>query len=406
LRSEEAVAAFPIDHPDRAAVLFNLGRILISKLQRTKHPHDLEYASQCFKECVELHSAAPTLRIDAAFKLFIILAEVQNWTEASEITKIAVNLLSRVSSRSLNQNDQQHMIRRYAGLASHAAAAAIQAGKPETDAVQLLELGRGVIANLQFEAKTDLTDLRRQNPQLAKEFEHLRDSLDASPSQCLVSTEPTTVGSSRHSAGRDLDKTIDRIRQLPNFERFLLPPTANELMAAAAPMHLVVLINVSTFRCDALLIQHDSITVLNLPRLHEATIKKVAIGMRSCSLTKNQMLELLQWLWEALTGPVLDALGFCEPVTTENWPRMCWIPTGPLCHVPIHAAGYHRQASSRTVLDRVVSSYSPSIKALLYARRNVAQRSHSQACDKAVLISMDTTPGQNQCSRQAGPARS
>jgi len=70
------------------------------------------------------------------------------------------------------------------------------------------------------------------------------------------------------------------------------------------------------------------------------------------------------------------------------------IPTGPLCLLPIHAAGYHCEPSSRTVLDRVISSYSPSIKALLYARRNRAQRdpSRCRASGKTVLISMGTTP--------------
>jgi hypothetical protein len=50
-----------------------------------------------------------------------------------------------------------------------------------------------------------------------------------------------------------LIKTADRMRQLLNFQRFLLPPTANELMTAAS-MHPVVLINVSFIRCDAFLI--------------------------------------------------------------------------------------------------------------------------------------------------------
>lgn len=69
--------------------------------------------------------------------------------------------------------------------------------------------------------------------------------------------------------------------------------------------------------------------------------------------------------------------------------------TSPLCLLPIHAAGYHSETGSKTVLDRVISSYSPSIKALLYARRNEAQKSRSRApaSDKTVLVSMSITPG-------------
>ncbi len=36
--------------------------------------------------------------------------------------------------------------------------------------------------------------------------------------------------------------------------------------------------------------------------------------------------------------------------------------------LPVHAAGYHRTHHGATVLDRVVSSYSPTVRALSYAR--------------------------------------
>lgn len=71
--------------------------------------------------------------------------------------------------------------------------------------------------------------------------------------------ETTAAGFSRsHTASLEMDKTIDRIRQLSNFERFLLPPTADELMMAAGPHHPVFLINVSPILCDAFLIHNDS----------------------------------------------------------------------------------------------------------------------------------------------------
>jgi len=394
LRAEEAVAAIPLDHPDRAMSMINLGDLLSLRYKLTETPHDRERAIHCLRECVALKSATPTDRICGALTVASILEEGKNWTDASEMTETAVSLLPRVSSRSLGQKDQQHMMKQYAGLASRAAAVALQAGKSATDALKTLEIGRGVIANLQFETRTDLTVLREQHPQVAKEFEQLRDDLDSSNSGPLYSTEESkTVSSQRHATSLELEKTVNRIRLLPNFERFLLPPTASELMMAAAFMHPVVLINVSSLRCDAFIIQQHNITTINLPRLHEANIRRVATAMKSRTLTKHQMLERLKWLWDILAGPVLEELGFLKTPTTGEWPRVCWIPTGPLCLLPIHAAGYHCETSSRTVLDRVVSSYCPSIKALLYARRNEAQRNRSQASDKAILVSMGTTPG-------------
>ena len=47
---------------------------------------------------------------------------------------------------------------------------------------------------------------------------------------------------------------IGDIRRLPGFERFLLAPTDNELKAAAVSGPVVV-INVSDYRCDALIIE-------------------------------------------------------------------------------------------------------------------------------------------------------
>jgi CHAT domain-containing protein len=63
--------------------------------------------------------------------------------------------------------------------------------------------------------------------------------------------------------------------------------------------------------------------------------------------------------------------------------------------LPIHAAGYHTDPASepgrRTVMDRVVSSYTPTIRALRYAR----QHSHLAEADavRALIVAMSTTPG-------------
>jgi CHAT domain-containing protein len=66
----------------------------------------------------------------------------------------------------------------------------------------------------------------------------------------------------------------------------------------------------------------------------------------------SEVAACLDWTWEHLAGPVLDALGPVE--------RVWWCPTGPLTLLPLHAAGF--------ALDRVVSSYTPTCRALLHAR--------------------------------------
>ena len=50
----------------------------------------------------------------------------------------------------------------------------------------------------------------------------------------------------------------------------------------------------------------------------------------------------------------------------EDLPRICWCPTGTLAFLPLHAAGlYDREERGVKVFDFVVSSYTPTVSALL-----------------------------------------
>lgn len=66
--------------------------------------------------------------------------------------------------------------------------------------------------------------------------------------------------------------------------------------------------------------------------------------------------------------------------------------TGLLGRVPIHAAGYHVDQSSNTVLDRVVSSYHPSISSIIRSRRNPSRQAPITS-GQALLVGMASTAG-------------
>jgi CHAT domain-containing protein len=192
--------------------------------------------------------------------------------------------------------------------------------------------------------------------------------------------------SRRYNAGNELDKLIVKIREQPGFEEFLTAPSEAELRAAAKCGPIVV-INVSEYRCDAILVEQHQILSLALPDLNSNDVVNSA---RRSDLEKNQMLE---WLWDAVAHPVLDALGFTQPPSSENWPRLWWIVTGALTKLPIHAAGRHGDGSAETVLDRVMSSYAPSIKAIIYSRRRTAPVVKLSVPEQAVVVDMQDTPG-------------
>ena len=100
----------------------------------------------------------------------------------------------------------------------------------------------------------------------------------------------------------------------------------------------------------------------------------------------------LEWLWDSCCHPILEALSFRETPSRYDWPHVWWIPTELLAQQPLHAAGYHTKQNSNSVLERVISSYTTSIKALLHGRRKPDRRSPEDLTSQALLIVMPETP--------------
>lgn len=201
----------------------------------------------------------------------------------------------------------------------------------------------------------------------------------------------------RHNASYQLDETIEQIRRIPGFDRFLQPLRAEELMNAAAQGPIVI-INANELCSDALLVGTDYIRWVNLYKLWQRDIIKNVKLMRSIwsdNASHHQMSGILEWLWDVIARPILDQLGFVGPPSDDNWPRVWWISTGPLSLLPLHAAGRHFPTSTETVLDRVVSSYSPSVKALLHALQDSRRNDLDSTTNRALTVSMDETPGRS-----------
>ena len=65
--------------------------------------------------------------------------------------------------------------------------------------------------------------------------------------------------------------------------------------------------------------------------------------------------------------------------------------------MPLHAAGRHYHGSTETVLDRALSSYSSSIRALIHARRRDSSLELAPRIrEKTLLVAMEVTPGHSE----------
>ncbi|KAI3331715.1 CHAT domain-containing protein [Xylariaceae sp. AK1471] len=391
---QEAVDMRAESHPSKAMYLINLGTGLDYRCSITGQIADHEGALSQFQSALSNPNSPTIDRIASGIAILRICASISDWQQACDTSEITVDLIPKLTSRHLDNSDRQHLLSQVVGLASNAAAAALHAGRAPIVALKFLEQGRGVLATSLEEMRMDIIDLQAKYPELAKQFTRLRGELDHPITRSTFLSDEYNVpnhqlqASRRYNAGNELDKLIVKIRESPGFEDFLTAPGEAD-MRAAAKCGPIIFINVSEYRCDAILVEQHQIRSLALPDLKSRDAMNWA---QSSNVKKSQMLE---WLWDAVARPVLDALGFTQPPSSENWPRVWWIATGALTKLPIHAAGRHGNGSAETVLDRVMSSYAPSIKAIIYGRRRAAPVATFSVSEQAVLVDMQDTPGQS-----------
>lgn len=409
-----AVRATRADDLGLAGRLATLGDGLTQRLRHTARKRDREAAIAAYEKAASLELADPSTRIRAA-RAAADLVPGEDPGRAADFLEAAIRLFGSLAPRTLARGDQQHAIKEITGLASDAAAFALaddrQAG-PERAlrALSLVEAGRAVLLTQLLGARDDLTDLRLVHPALAERLVALRELLDApdgfgnAPDLTAVPVLGRATEERRRLAAQFAD-VLREIRATPGFGSFGLPPDGRELMAQAGAGP-VVTVNVGARRSDALLLTRDGVDSVALPGLardelarhirafHKALDAAVApdTGPAGWRAAQAAMSEVLEWLWDTAAEPVLGALSFTEPPGPgAGWPRLWWAPGGLLGLLPVHAAGRHAdRGAGRTVMDRVVSSYTPTIRALAYARRRVAS---DASRPRSLIVGMPVTPG-------------
>ncbi|WP_246269186.1 CHAT domain-containing tetratricopeptide repeat protein [Acrocarpospora macrocephala] len=397
----QAVRATPPDHPARAARLTNLGIAGQIRFEQSGHAADRDEAVEAYEEAARSAVGAPSQRIRAAHQAARLIEA--DPTRAAGLLETAVRLLPEVSPRQLERSDQQHMIGQFPGLAADAAAYALADTTTPSDvrgqqALRLLEAGRAVLLSQTLHTRSDLSDLRERHPDLADRFMALRDQLDQ-PVLREAAGQAVSPMDDRHRMAAELADVMERIRSLGGFASFALPPSIEELteQATSGP---VVTFNVSSFRSDALILTRTGISAVELPGLDQASLVDRIDRFRQALSSRDDVviLDVLAWLWDVAAGPVLHELGIDGPPPGDitRWPRVWWAPGGLLTLLPIHAAGHHRAGPDpqhRAVLDRVVSSYTPTVTALRHARQHPAARTPPTGAERALIVAMPTTPG-------------
>jgi CHAT domain len=260
-------------------------------------------------------------------------------------------------------------------------------------ALEALEDTRATTLSVAFNTRRELDNLRAADPELATRFIAIRERAfaDLNPGR---EARPADARPSRTDSEREWAEVHDRIIALPGFDRFLLPVTLgpNDLRPAAADGP-VIMVNIDDRRCDAITLTAQRIDVVALPDLTAADLAARAAAFRTAiehaPTAQPVLLDTLSWLWDVLAEPVLNALGYTDsPPPGQPWPRVWWSPAGPLNFLPVHAAGHYQGDPGASTLDRVVSSYTPTLRALIYSRARPQPARHT-----VLSVAMPATPG-------------
>ncbi|WP_157856423.1 MULTISPECIES: tetratricopeptide repeat protein [Streptomyces] len=351
-----ASAALPPRHPRHALIHYELG-LLLGRRDRTGSAAALRAAA--FHE-----AATPRLRLRAAHAWARGAMEAGRPDEAMTAYGQAVAQLPALVPRHLAPADAERALADTRGLASDAAACALAVGDA-SGALALLELGRGILLGQGMKDHDQLAELRSHAPESAARLEWLRGRLDAGDEEASSDR--------RHALAAEWDGLLAGIRAREGFEDFMRPRRSAHPLPPGIEGP-VVLVNVSRHRCDALVITAEGLEAvalpgLTLPEVLERTVSFLgaldrlreagATDFLSGPSAEAELHGHLGWLWDRVTGPVLDSLGLGVP-SGGRPPRIWWIPTGPLVFLPLHAAGHHE---GRGDLDGAETYYRKAIDA-------------------------------------------
>ncbi|SEP20280.1 CHAT domain-containing protein [Amycolatopsis saalfeldensis] len=359
---EQAVAGMPEGYPDRIRHLRNLSGIHLTRYQRPGgDPADLgralELAEQALAAaegtvlviaCLEVVAACRFLRhradpgavdratieglageiaraaassrppdlISPAHLAGTLASDAGQPDLAVRLLDLAVAQLPLLTPGDVRWPDQEFRLIQHSGLVGRAVAAHFAAGDP-AGAAGIAEAGRAVVVAGRLGARTDLSELQERHPGLAAGFAEIRDRLD----------RPGATVGERDRLRAEREELLTRIRQQDGFARFLEPPRPADLRHAAAD-GTIVLVNPGLTQGDALVITPDAEPVhLELPLLTEHAVGTRAAELLdathatglTASLRKARVVtEILEWLWDAVAGPVAAILpGAAQPSAAQ-----------------------------------------------------------------------------------------
>jgi tetratricopeptide (TPR) repeat protein len=321
-----------------------------------------------------------------------------------------VGRLPLVAGFVLDTPSRLHHLKSTRRIGSDAFVAAVLADQPAT-AVTLIDRAHGVVWS---------QALRQRDPQmegapasLSTELEGLLSAIATRPPVDPAGI-PDQRGTQdlRYIQNTRIQAILRQIRAMPGLSHFMLGSTYEALREVARD-HPVVVLVAARGHAFALIMSgaeesepHALSLTLTSDDLLSLRGSAEQAGLRSRADTRDghtdarmqvqiskmnvnhQPLRVLADIWRSIVKPVIDYLQlevrsdrsiyfpyltlFKQKATGRSRPRLHWCANGDFVFLPIHAAGIYTgpKASQACCSDFVVSSYTPTISALLRAQKS------------------------------------
>ncbi|KAJ6522364.1 tetratricopeptide repeat-containing protein [Mycena vulgaris] len=403
---QEALNSCPNPHPDRVIHLRNLGNCIFYGAELRESRMDaMEMSISKLREASTCTYSAALDRFSAAVAWTKWATEYKH-SSALDAYRTRIHMLPELAALSLNLKSRQQVLTKeeITSLSATSASFAINLDKPNV-AVEFLEASRSIfwsqalnlrspvdkLANVRSDLAMNLRALSRQLEQAS--FRETSEDFSTATQSQLISAEAETTRCRK--VNEDWEETIKAVRRLPGFEDFLYPKSIVSLRRAALSGPVVILL-ANGSSSSALIVKpsedvrHVPLPAINIEELELYSLLPRAISNRNPDIFKDEnnkyltvdstarlyaaredfinkspddILRIhLAELWNNLVKPVFGALNLQK---SEHPPRLWWCPTGMFAFLPIHAAGIYDANGTDCVSDYVVSSYTPTLAALL-----------------------------------------
>ena len=362
----EALSLCPQGYPGRSMYLNNLAGYLCNRFTRWKQSQDEEELFSLYAQLVHVPQVVSSSDLSAA----------REWIRAAEHFQHPTILLAyETSLRLLIQHLAtlpslpRHLVI-LKGLTSSLAVDAFSTCLRKCvpgHAVELLEQGRGVFWSQLTRLRSPLDDIIVSGPvgkTLADEFTRLA---------LLIRNTLNSPGTDQHERvcrlNFEMQRVVTDIRKLPGLSRFLLPLLFSDLQRAASEGP-VVIVSASKHSCDALIAFLDQDPVHIPLQITQEDVRDLSTELHTLTVrakrgdVTRELAFFLRKLWDQIVSPIIDFLQTTHPSQSRIW----WCPTAEFSVLPLHAAGPYR-TGQRNLLDLYISSYTPTLTALIRARR-------------------------------------